>query len=780
MSPIFQSDHRVRETYQFDSFEVRVRDGILLHKGMRVRVQDLPFQMLVLLLKQPGEMVDREELLNRLWTQKNFVDPDSNLRVVAARLREALRDNATEPRYIETVPKRGYRFIGHLEPIADPPADPSPAAEVTAEPVAPIPRESGKRRGLLLPTIGGVLTLAAAALASISIYRYARRPLAGPQDRIAVGEFINSTKDSDFDGTLSAAFRVKLEESPYLSLVPEREFQLLAKASNGAESDSELHACTSAGSQILLRGQIFSQAPGYQVQLTARRCANGRLLTTQKAYASSRNGVLTALDTATENMRRRLGESDTSLQKFDVPLTQAMTGSLTAFKAYTLGEQKRLQGHESESVADYKLAVDLDPEFALAYSRLGTIYVNAQEFSLSRFYCQKAFDLRARTTERERLIITADYYGSSTGEIQRAIEAYQILHSLYPRESMPANDLGYEYILLGQPEKAVDLARTAIQLDPNAYMPYATLAQAYLSSGDYVNARTLCNDPIHGKSDAIQFHQICFLLSFVQDDENGMQRQLEWAHGNPAENTLLESAAWIALYQGKLTEAHHLFSDARQNALKNNLIESAALIDVDEAGFEADLGLPQGARKAALDALELSPESATVQTYAALALARAGDIDRAEAEAKKAGAQAPLDTILNSAGLASVRAAIHLQQNQPEAALQSLEQARPIDFNSLMALAPAYYRGLAYLQTQHPQDATKEFQRVLDHRAIAPDSLYVALSQLELGRAFQLAEDPTNAKRAYHDVENIWRGADPDFPPLKQLHIYRHELTVKH
>ena len=620
-----------------------------------------------------------------------------------------------------------------------------------------------------------------AAILSIFIYIYKHhdRPLVGETNSIVVGGLTNATGNPDLGGALSSVFRVKLQESPYLNLVPDQQFRRLIKDPDPAPLQDQLHACAALDGQVLLKGELNSLAQGYRVLLTAWRCGDGKLLATEKTDANSHATLLSALDLATVQLRGRLGESDRSVQEFNVPSMQATTASLAALKAFSVGEDKRFQGPKSEALTAYKLAVDLDPQFALAYARLGTVYTNIGEASLSRQYHKRAFDLRDRTTDRERLYIITHYYASSTGEIRRAIEDYELWRTLYPRDVVPANNLAIEYLFTGQPEKAVDLARAAVQLDPHDRFPYATLAQAYLRIGDYGNLRALCDDPAHNNTDILGFHIACFEGAFAENNELSMQRQMEWANGNPEERKLIEEAAWVAAYRGKLSEALQLLSTAKKGALQNNYAFSAAGLLLDTATLEADLGFSREARRDAQDSLKLASGNAFEHGFAALALARAGEIADAQANMKEAAAKAPSDTLLNSAVLASARAAIQLAEHNPEAAIQSLEETRPFDFCEQMGLAPVYYRGMAFLEDNRPQQAAKEFQRVIDHRAIAPTSLYVALSQLELGRAFQLAGDRENAKRLFHNLRDIWKDADPDFPPLKQLHDYERRLVVQ-
>ena len=769
------------DAYLFGPFELRLRSGVLLRKGQRVRVQELPLQMLLVLLENHGQLVSRQALQVRLWGHETFVEVDNGLHVVAGKLREALGDRAANPLFIKTVSGRGYCFIGEVTPVFD------SSIETLAEPVTPtlpietkepVP-ESGDVRYRALPVaMWSLLAVVALAVTGIFVYRYVHRPLASDQDRVVVGGVTNSTGNSDLDGTLSSAVQLKLQESPYLTMIPDHSFRSLVKDPDSATLKDELHACASLNGQLLLRGQILALTTGYRILLMAWRCADGRLLTTQNAEADSQAAILSALDLATERMRRRLGESDSSLQKFNVPLTQATTASLAALRAFNLGEETRSQGLQAESIASYKLAVDLDPQFALAYARLGIVYTNIGQVSLSGEYYRKAFDLRNRATDRDRLYIITHYYAYTTGEIRRAIEDYELWRTLYPRDLVPTNNLAAEYFELGQEQKkAVELARRAIQLDPTNKLSYAMLAQAYAKAGDYTGVNMLCNDPAQTKTDFLGFHEVCFQVAFAQNDEVVMQRQLQWAHGNSEESELLDDAALVAMYRGKVSEALRLFSEAKQSALHNNFAESAADIQLKKASIEADFGLVQEAGDDALGALESATGNASEQAFAALALARVGNISRAQDEAGKAASLAPLNTILNSAVLASVRAAIQLRRHDSKGALQSLEEARPFDFCDAMRLAPAYYRGLAYLQGKQPRQAIKEFQRVIDHRALADYPLYVVLSQLEMGHALQLIGDQANATRMYDEVARVWKDADPGFPPLQELRVYQQELT---
>lgn len=769
------SGSRPCDAYRFDSFEVQVRAGVVYKAGDRLHLQELPFQMLLILLERPGVLVTREELGRRLWGQ-TFVEVDKGLYVVAAKLREALGDDATRPRFIKTISGQGYCFIGDVTPGFE------AASESLAEAVPPEPlgetKPDAQRRVWHIAT-GCLLAVVATAVLGAYTYRFLHRPVANERDRIVVGGFTNNTGNPDLDNTLPFAMLLKLQESPYLSLIPDQNFRHLVKNPDTAPLQDKLHACVSVGGQLLLDGQILAFSHGYRILLMARRCAGGQLLTTEEAESDSQPAILSALDRATEKMRRRLGEPDSSLRKFNVPVTQVTTASLAALKVFTLGEEKRLLGLYPESIANYKLAIDLDPQFALAYAHLGADYSNMRQPSLGREYYRKAFDLRDRTTDRERLYIITHYYALATGEIGRAIEDYDLWRTIYPRDFVPTNNLAVEYLEIGQPQKAVEFARKAIQLNPTSQLAYGNLAEAYARTGDFADENVLCRDPAHAEDDFVGFHNACFAAAFAQHDEPGMERQLKWAHGKPYESMLLSDMAWIAASRGRISEARRLLAQAKQNALQNNLAELAADLLLDSANLEADLGLVHEAREDVQTSLALASGYASEQGMAALALARAGDIPRAEAESSRASSQAPLDTILNLAILASVRAALDLQRHDSKGAIKSLEEARPFDFCASIGPAPAYYRGLAYIQDNQPQQAIRELQRVLDHRLLTAFPVYDALTQLKLGRAYQMIGDQVHAAQAYREAASIWRDADPGLPPLQEIRVYQRDLTAR-
>jgi len=765
--------------YRFGRFEAWVRNGLLLRDEKRIRIEELPFQLLLALLESPGEVVSKETLRRRLWSDRTFGELDNGLHVATAKLREALGEKAGAPQYIETIRRRGYRFNGEVEPIfnsasgvhftldvAAPDSAPSTGSALPDLPMQEQAQSLGRPRSIRASVLS-LLLLFVAGAGTLLFFPHRHSPLAASSDEVVFGGFTNDSGDDSWNG-LGHAFRVKLEESPYLNLLPDRGLLRLVPQPASASLQQLLKGCASLGGKVLITGSIKARLPGYEVTTDARSCANGSLLTSQAARAKSRETVLAALDQAANQLRKSLGESGASIQRFDVPLAQATSSSLAALRAFTIGEEKRANGKEFEAIQDYKLAVDLDPQFALAYARLGTIYSNAAELTQSADYFKKAFELREHTTDRERLYIAAHYY-SISGQTQRTIEAYELWRSLYSRDSSPYNNLTIEYLDLGEPEKAESIARTAVQLDAASALSQAALARVFLEMGKLDELRTLCGSAQGGEGDSAMLHESCFLLAFLRNDNSAMQDQIQWSRGNAAEGELLDDVAWVAMYQGKLNSGRKLFAQARRVALAQGFSELAATVDADEAILEADFGYPLQARTLSLDALRLAPNNVSIQASAALALSRIGDTARAESETAKAAAHAPLDTILNQAELPLVHAAIQLHKHDPQAAIQALEPARAYDACSALGLAPAYYRGLAYQDAGQVEKAAAEFRSVLAHRALMPDSPYIALAALQLNNVLRRLGDTASAASAERQVQDAWQHADPDFRPLRQL-----------
>ncbi len=779
---------KIRDAYRFDNFEASAAEGSLYRDGVRIRIQDLPFQMLLVLLERAGDMVTKEELRDRLWGTDTFVEVDQNLYVIVGKLRETLGDSASAPRYIKTVSGRGYRFICNV--ISIPAELFSKDAEVAAleetgwsptgrdataletAPDTTRPSERTRRWTMRSLSVLAVSLALIAVLFTIAAWWYRHRTLYRDTDTIAVGPFSGSTSSQALEKTLSFTLLLKLQESPYLRLLPQQKIQV-AEGKTAVSQDTQVSYCASNGGRLLLNGRLVPLGSGFRVQLAAWRCSDGHLLATESADADSETSLLTALDTASENMRRRLGEPESSLQRYNMALVQATTGSLAALKSFADGEQRRANGDDIGAIPYYKIATDLDPQFALAFARLGTISLNTGEMGLGKQYLSKAFALRERTTDRERLYIAGSYYLIVTGEIERSVETYELWHNVYPNDWIPANNLAALYShALGQPDKGIAFAQTAIRQNPGAKLAYASLAIGYLEHGDYKLLAAMCHDPATASSEFATFHMTCYRGAAVRGDNADMEREMQWAHGRPQESYLLAAAAQTSLIRGQWHTARKLFAQAKDNAKSNKLPEVAASIELGETLSEAEMGTGKNIARRVADALLLTPETPQLLGSAALVLARAGEQQQALAKAGEASKQAKLDTMLNDGHLASVRALVALERHDPGAAIEALEVSRPVEFSTDLGLSPLFYRGLAYQAEHQPERAAAEFRRLLDHRDLAPDSLYVALAQVKLAEALRLSGDAAASENPSAAAKHQWRLADADFPPLQSLNSH--------
>jgi len=773
---------------RFGIFEADLRAGELRKGGSRIRLQEQPFQILVMLLERPGQIITREELRSRLWPGDTFVDFEHGVNSAVARLRDALGDSADSPHYIETLPRRGYRLIVTVEG-ATPPTPPTapvnsdsaknghPVAETEPVPAAPqvvappSPATRLRRRRSLAVAILGAVVLGLAA------YSYYSRPAHAltETDSIVLADFSNSTSDPVFDNTLRQALEVKLIDSPFLNIVPEDRMRDTLRFM-GRSPDERLttatarEVCQRLSSKAMLSGSITQLDDHYSILLEATNCATGDLLARAGAEAVGKGGVLKALDGTAMDIRRKLGESLSSIKKNDVPIEQATTTSLEALKAFSLGQAARNRGMESESVPYFQNAIELDPNFAMAYAVLGQEYSNLGENALSVEYTQKSFDRRERASERENLYISSHYYENVTRDLDRTTQIYELWRNTYPRDVVPAINLGALYISLGHPDKAVVELLDARRLDPDSAFVYGNLVFAYLDLNRLDEAKATFDQAIARGLDAADFHIGRYIVAFLEGDAQTMRQQMAWAAGKPNRGGLLEFDASVAAYTGHMRNAEGLFQQAEDSARRYGRKESAAEAQAFAALVEAEFGRPNEAgqlAKASLNAVN-GPET---QSIAALALARSGDGSAADTIATDLAQRFPSDTLFNALDLPTIRAAVELSRGNPGAAIRILQPALPFDLSKglhVTSLYAPYLRGQAYLRAGDGKAAEAEFQKLVDHRGIAAGRPYAALAILGLARARSLAGDSSASRMAYQDFLALWKDADPEIPVLQQ------------
>jgi len=766
-------DRDTPELYEFGPFRLDPAERKLLRDNQIVALTPKAFDTLLLLVRNSGHLLGKDELIRMLWPD-SFVE-EGNLSNNIFLLRKALGEDAP---YIETVPKRGYRFVGAMRqlPLAASPHLGKPpergrsfaaSSGPVAVPETPADRVA-KRWKIAVP-----LLLVALLVAGGLYYRsYQQRKRLAEKDNIVLADFANSTGDPIFDDTLKTALNVSLRQSPFLNVLSDSEvaktLQLMTlPASTKITPEVARDLCQRAGSKAYLAGSIGSLGSEYVLGLKAVNCRSGDTLAQEQVTAATKEKALEALGEAASKLRGELGESLATVQKYDVPLEQATTPSLDALKAYTVAWNLHdLVGSDPESIPFFKHAIELDPNFALAYAALGQAYVNIGEDELGAQYIKQAFARRERTSEREKFYITSSYYVHVIGDDPQAIQTYELWAKAYPRDDVPPNNLAHEYSSLGQHEKALEKAG---RLDP-------ILGFEYLALNRFDEAPSIFEQGLAHRPDDEALHIGMHVIASLRGDASAVERQAAWALGRPeAEGIFFGIEAYTAAYYGKLAKCREFLQRSLAADQRDNLKASAAVTQATAALLEAEYGNLDAGRKGATVALTMAAPSEPAKIMAALTFAELKDGTRAEQLAGELGQRCPNATLLNNVWLPAIHAQLATSRDNPTEAIKLLQAALPYELGlewrvppPTFFLYPVYLRGQAYLRAQQGGNAAQEFQEILDHRGITGNSPVAPLARLGLARAYALSGDTTKAKTAYQDLFVLWKDADPDLPILKE------------
>jgi len=635
--------------------------------------------------------------------------------------------------------------------------------------------------------------LLAALVAAGLYYRSHQSKRLTEKDTILLTDFANSTGDAVFDDTLKTALGVSLRQSPFLNVLSDSEvakvLQLMTRPAD-AKLTPEIarDLCLRAGSKAYLAGAIGSLGSKYVLELKAVNCQKGGTLAEEQVTAASREKVLDALGVAATKLRSELGESLATVQRFDVPLEQATTSSLEALKAYSLGQKAASEKGSAQSLPYDQRAIELDPNFAMGYAAVGIHYFNLGEPARASEYLAKAFQLRERASEREKLKITASYYSSVTGELGKAAQTYQETIASYPREIAAYNNLGIVFAGQGQYEKAAEVTRQGMRLAPDQVTLHENLVDYLLALQRFDEARQIIHETQARKPDNYIFPAALYAVAFLASDSKVMAEQEQWFAGKPEyENFGLGLASDSEAFVGHLGKARELTRRAVDSATRVDRKETGAIWQAIAAQREAAYGIAAEARRSAGAALKLAPASQGAQLEAALAFALAGDAARAESLAQDLEKRFPLDTQVQSLWLPAIQAQLALNHNNPASALKTLQVASPpLEFGiiafaadvSNSCLYPTYLRGQTYLAAGQGKAAAAEFQKILDRRGIVWNCWTGALAHLGKARANALESrgaqgaDADAARvraiAAYKEFLTLWKDADPEIPILRQ------------
>jgi eukaryotic-like serine/threonine-protein kinase len=625
---------------------------------------------------------------------------------------------------------------------------------------------------------------AAVAMLALSVgsyFYFHRTPKLTDKDTIVLADFTNTTGDSVFDGTLRQGLSVQLEQSPFLSIISDQQIQQTLGLM-GQPVDARLTStiarelCQRTGSAAVLDGSIAQIGTQYLLTVKAANCVSGESLASAEAKASDMNHVLDALGETASEIRNKLGESLSTVKRFNTPLEQASTTSLDALQAYSMGWKDMMAGQRSAAIASFQRATRLDPKFAMAYTQLGVNYSRYGESVLGAENTRKAYELRERVSEHERLHIESNYYIFVTGNLEKARRSFELWAQAYPRESTPYVALGLISRTLGQYDEALTPSRTALRVDAERAGSYLHLAQLYILLGRFSEARTAVEEAQAKKIDSPYFRECLYQLAFLQNDAGGMAQQVAWAAGKPgAEDLLLASEADTAAYSGRLMNARDFSRRAMESAERAEEKETAATYSALSGLREALFGNADQARQLATAAMGRSA-GRDRQYGAALAFAYAREDGRAQVLTDDLSKRFPEDTIVQSNYLPTLRAKLAVNRGNASEAIESLRTAVPYELG--MSLSSAYYwtaamypvlvRGEAYLTAHQGSEAAVEFQKILDHRGVVVNGPIAVLAHVGLARAYAMSGDTAKAKAAYQDFLTLWKDADPDIPILKQ------------
>jgi eukaryotic-like serine/threonine-protein kinase len=771
-----------RRTYRFGIFETDLTEGRLRRQGEPVRLQEQPFQVLIALLERHGELVTRDELRKRLWPGDTFVEFDKSVGVALAKLRAALGDDAANPRFVETVPRRGYRFIAPVT-VQDDHLESGPAAPVGASmppgrPSAPPggfvesvqPRPSRRSNGWLHAAAALVVL---GIVAAAALYWRSRAPSATPASMsIVIAQFANSTGDAAFDGSLRRATSVALRQSPFLNVTTDANIdealQDLGRAPGEAISPGLARdVCRHLHKASVIEGSVARDDAAYVVVVSARRCGDGVLLARERQTAATKDTVLPALGRALERVRAMLGESRDTLTAYDRPLQVATTDSIDALRAFELGMELRTRADNVRAVPALKTAVAIDPQFALAYAQLGSAYSNTGDTTNATPYLRKAFELRDRATEPERLYITGRYFDIVTGELEKGAETYRLWTRMYPGEWLAFNALANDANLMGRYQIAADAAARAVELEPRQIFGQTNLLAALLGLNRFDEAKAVAGRMLERDPDNSSAHTARYGIADFLGDTAARDRELAWSRTAADGSGVIYVEAEAAAQHGRFAESTRLFQDVvrASRALHNDAAAANTLSAL--ASYDALAGLDGPARQVVDASLALARTDTSVGVAAVVngLLRRAHDT---QTQLEGFDLDRPLSTL--NIGVFAPTARMALALDGPVTAdevTRRLALTEPYELGQEAGLLPVIVRGRAYLAARAPALAAAEFQKILDHAGVDPVSPIYSLAFVGLARADAALGKRDDSRKAYAAFLDLWKGADRDVPILR-------------
>ncbi len=776
---------KINPLYKFGTCQLDTSRRILLRDGQSVTLTPKGFDLLLLLLKNRERVLSKEELMTRLWPD-TFVD-EANLSQNLFLLRKALGESAQEQRYIVTVRGTGYRFAADIQEL------PEETGIQLASNQQPSSRseklEATRGFGPLSCKIVIAMVLIAAAAGALYVRRNIARVsrtetdtvvLAASENTVILGDIENRTGDSVFDDTLTQALLIEIEQSPFLRVLSTQRVNETLKLMN-LQPGSRLtrsvamEVCQRANTKAVLTGSISAVGKEYLLALEAFGCRDGSLLVSEQGRSESKEGTLDALSRIASQIRMKLGESLPSVERFDRPLREVTTPSLEALKAYSTAAQMiREERSEPTAAKILERAIEIDPHFAMAYAYLAIAYYHMGDEDRAAAYQTKAYALRDRVSERERLLLVNAYHLLVTHDEEDRKKTLEQWNEEFPQDYIPLHELGAIYADLGQYDKCIEKHELAWKLEPKQPYSPTWIAGCHLALNHIIEARKVMDRALQESPDSPDVHGVLYETALMQHDSSVLQAQSTWSESQPAISNIAANIASALIQRGQVKAARGMMERQIAELREQGHPQAAAVTAARMALWEAEIGDRRSAREYSRQSRKLF-RGRSNSMLAALALILTGDLEPGKSIAEQMAKRYPADTAVQRVAVPLANALVDMGGQHPETAVADLEPTVRYQNGAIGGLGIILYvRGLAYLQSHRYDDAATIFGQIIEHRGISPEAPEWMLAQLGLARAQRLADSartkgaPSKAQNAYEAFFVLCKEADANFLPLQK------------
>ena len=769
---------------RFEGLELDPAARTLKRDGQPIALSPKTFDLLLYLTGNAQQVLSKEQVLAAVWPN-SFVE-ESNLSQHIFLLRKALAGIGLTERIVVTVPGRGYQFTAAVE-FGKPGAPPavssnglvmnatSSVTHVTVEEEyedESLARKtlaaSVSKRGWRAWSIAAALLVAAAG--ALGLWRWLRPPPQGHVDLVLSG-IENTTGETDFDQVLNQALQIDLEQSPYLNLLSRSIIQETLALMQQPKTEHLAPAlarevCERNNAQVMLHGTLSKLGGKYLLMLSADSCVTGKTVAGYKAEASSKEDVLTALDRAAGQVRRKLGESRASLERFEIPIASVTTPSLEALRAYSQALGSFNRGDMEGSIAPVQRAIQLDPKFGAAYRLQASMYYNLGDLGKAAETIQKAYDLRDRTNERERLNTEIAYHYFGDFDMEAAARSLNLYLDIYPNDAGNWGNLCNLYTQLGQYTEAIRACEAGVRRDQHSGFLAEVYSRALKRANRFEEAKAVASKSVAEGHDRWGTHSILYQVAYAEKDAASVKRETDWGLAHSQKPMTFSNLGFAAATGGNREEAESDFTHAEEESRRNGDEDYAQGMIGELAYVEIQLGQPDRAR----ELLKQAPDAPQDPTGTMVEKAELGDFAEAQRYLASIRPETNRATIQVFRDLPILRATIALASHKPAEAIRLLEPSRPYQLADFQV---PYLRAAAEAEAGMLDAAVADYRLILANQGVDPISPLYSLAHLRLAEVLAKQSQTEKAEQEFGAFLDAWRGAAED-EPLKQQAV--HEL----